>query len=237
MWFHLERNTKDGPGELAASDARLFSGDPAGSVTSEKAWALLPEGCEKGLRAEVRTTGQGSDEARARLAVGFADAAAKASRCSAGTLPTPKDLSARGAETEPDWANLCGLPGFAPAKNPDARWHMSQQATTRSGPIWSCRIGGDPEHGSRTQVFAITTDPRTTALTRQDGHEPSSFGRARWVADGTLVADCQGKDVFFTVNGGYIDTPGKPFLFPDQNDLVRQFLVAGGKAIGCEPIL
>ncbi|MFJ8476694.1 hypothetical protein [Kitasatospora sp. NPDC094011] len=237
VWFSLERNAKDGPGGLAASDARLFAGSSAGSVTPDMAWALLPEGCEKGLRAEVHSTEPGHDEVRARLAVGFADAAARAKHCSDGNPQTLKELSARGARTAPDWANLCGLPGFAPAKNPEAGWSMSQQVTTASGPIWSCTIGGDPKSDSRTQVFAITTDPRTTALTRQDGKEPSAFGRARWVAGGTLVADCHGKDVFFTVNGGYTDTLRKPFLFPDQDDLVRQFLTAGGKAIGCEPIL
>ncbi|MEU6970658.1 hypothetical protein AB0A71_23525 [Kitasatospora aureofaciens] len=237
VWFHLERDTKDGPGTLAASDARLFSGDSAGSVTPGMAWALLPEGCEKGLRTEVHSTEQGHDETRARLAVGFANAAAKAKRCADGTLPEPKSLSARGAETDPDWANLCGLPGFAPAKNPEARWRMPQQVTTASGPIWSCKIGGDPRRDSRTQVFAITTDPRTTALTQKDGKEPPAVGRARWVADETLVVSCQGKDVFFTVSGGYTDALEKPFLFPDQKDLVQQFLTAGGRAIGCEPIM
>ncbi|MFE7527756.1 hypothetical protein ACFU7Y_18865 [Kitasatospora sp. NPDC057542] len=235
--FTVVRNSEDGPGKLAASDARLFSGDSVGSVTPGAAWAVLPEGCEKGVRAEVRTGRQGHDEARARLAVAFANGIAKARGCGDRALTAPKELSAKSAETDPDWANLCGLPGFAPAKNPAAQWRMPQQVTTATAPIWSCRIGGDPRYDSRTQEFAITTDPRTTALTQEDSKKTSDLGRAQWVADGTLVTTCQGKDVFFTVTGGLASGLEKPFLFPDQQDLVRKFLVAGGKAIGCEPIL
>ncbi|MER7581503.1 hypothetical protein [Kitasatospora sp. NPDC097691] len=65
----------------------------------------------------------------------------------------------------------------------------------------------------------------------------AAWTATRWVAGGTLVATCRGKDVFFTVNGGYANGLANPFLFPDQEDLVRQFLTAGGKAIDCEPIL
>ncbi|MFE6055588.1 hypothetical protein ACFQ6N_32985 [Kitasatospora sp. NPDC056446] len=235
--FTVVLNGKGGPGPLAASDARLFSGDAVGSVTPIAAWAVLPDGCQKGLRAEVRTSEAGRDEARARLAVAFANGAATARSCAGRQLAAPNSLSATGAETDPDWAGLCGLPGFAPAKNPEAQWRMPQQVTTAFGPIWSCTIGGDPVRDARVQTFAITTEPRTTSLTRKDGKELSAVGRARWVADGTLVATCQGRDVFFTVNGGFTSGLEQPFLFPDQNDLVRQFLTAGGKAIGCEPIL
>ncbi|WP_316520480.1 hypothetical protein [Kitasatospora brasiliensis] len=229
----IARNADDGPGTLAASNARLFSGDSAGSVTPNLAWAVLPEGCQKGVRIEVRTSEAGADEARARLAVAFANGVAKARSCGDRALTAPKELSAKAAETAPDWANLCGLPGFAPARNPEAQWREAQQVTTGSAPIWSCTIGGDPKYDSRSKVFSITTDPRVTALTQKDGKEPPGPGRARWVAGGTLVVACQGKDVFFTLAG---DT-GRPSLFPDQEDLVRQFLTAGGKAIGCEPIL
>ncbi|MEV7938814.1 hypothetical protein AB0O82_22085 [Kitasatospora sp. NPDC088264] len=235
--FTIVLNTADGPGALAASDARLFSGESAGSVTPGAAWAVLPEACQKGVRAEVSTSEAGHDEARARLAVAFANSVAKARSCANRTLSGPKSLSAKAAQTEPDWTNLCGLPGFAPAKNPEAQWPMPQQVTTASNPIWSCTIGEDPRHDSRSQEFTITTEPRVTALAQKDGKEPSEFGRASWVAGGTLVATCQGKDVFFTVNGGYEHSLERPFLFPDQKDLVRQFLTAGGKAIGCEPIL
>ncbi|MFD4657350.1 hypothetical protein ACFWP2_17195 [Kitasatospora sp. NPDC058444] len=231
------RNAEDGPGTLAASDARLFSGGSVGSVTPDAAWAVLPEGCDKGVRAEVRADGQGHDETRARLAVAFANGLAKARGCGNGVLPAPTALSEKGAETDPDWNGLCGLPGFAPARNPEARWRMPQQVTTATAPIWSCRIGGDPQHDSRVQEFAITTEPRTTALAWKGGVSTSGLGRAQWVADGTLVATCQGKDVFFTITGGITSGLEKPFLFPDQKDLVRQFLTAGGKAIGCEPIL
>ncbi|MEU3560913.1 hypothetical protein [Kitasatospora sp. NPDC006786] len=234
--FTPVRNAKAGPGALAASDARLFSGGSVGSVTPDDAWAVLPEGCDKGVRAEVRADVQGHDETRARLAAAFADGLAKARACGNGALPMPTTLSEKGAETDPDWANLCGLPGFAPARNPEALWRMPQQVTTATAPIWSCRIGGDPRYDSRVQEFAITTEPRTTALARKESTAPD-LGRAQWVADGTLVTTCQGKDVFFTVTGGITSGLEKPFLFPDQKDLVRQFVTAGGKAIGCEPIL
>ncbi|MBD0672499.1 hypothetical protein [Streptomyces sp. CBMA156] len=235
--FTVVRDSDYGPGELAAPDARLFSGGSAGSVTPGAAWAVLPEGCEKGVRAEVRTGEAGHDETRARLAVAFANGLAKARGCGNGALPAPMNLSEKGAETNPDWANLCGLPGFAPVKNPDAQWRMPQQVTTATAPVWSCTVGGDPRHDSRVQEFAITTEPRTTALAQKDGKRTSDLGRAQWVAGGTLVTTCQGKDVFFTITGGITEGLEKPFLFPDQKDLVRQFLTAGGKAIGCEPIL
>ncbi|MFE4972458.1 hypothetical protein ACFRAR_10085 [Kitasatospora sp. NPDC056651] len=235
--FTVVRNSEDGPGKLAASDARLFSGGSIGSVTPGAAWAVLPEGCEKGVRAEVRTGRPDHDETRARMAVAFANRVAEARGCGGQALAAPKELSAKGAERDPDWANLCGLPGFAPARNPAARWRMPQQVTTATVPIWSCRIGGDPQYDSRVQEFAITTEPRTTALTRKEGASESDLGRAQWVADGTLVTTCQGKDVFFTVTGGIAPGLERPFLFPDQKGLVRQFLTAGGRAIGCEPIL
>ncbi|MFF4919744.1 hypothetical protein ACFY4B_04085 [Kitasatospora sp. NPDC001261] len=231
--FTVVRNSKDGPGVLAASDARLFSGNRSGSVTPDAAWAVLPEGCEKGLRAEIRTSETGHDEARARLAVTFAAAAAEARKCGDRRPAAPENLSAKGAETAPDWANLCGLPGFAPAKNPEAQLDVSQQATTAFAPIWSCTIGSGPMHNSWSKYFAITTEPQTTALTQKDGKEVSAIGRARWVAGGTLVVICHGKDVFFTLNGDY----QTPSMFPDQDDLARKFLTAGGNAIGCEPIL
>ncbi|MEU8928119.1 hypothetical protein AB0D10_45725, partial [Kitasatospora sp. NPDC048545] len=89
--------------------------------------------------------------------------------CADRKLPLLKNLPTKGVERQPDWANLCGLPGFAPAKNPEAQLDVSQQVTTGFAPIWSCTIGTNPTHDGRTKVFAITTDPRTTALTRKDG--------------------------------------------------------------------
>ncbi|MFG2847714.1 hypothetical protein ACGF12_31765 [Kitasatospora sp. NPDC048296] len=236
MWFTIRRGTDEGPGEWAASDARLF---PGGSVTPEAAWAVLPEGCSKGVRAEVHTADeQGHDEERARLAVSFANAVAKARACGDRNLAVPKSLSAKGAETDPDWANLCGLPGFAPAKDPSipsSPVTFRQRATTASDPIWSCTIA-DRSSSLTPQVFAITTEPQTTTVARRL-HDNSGFvGRAQSVAYGTLIATCRGKDVYFTVTGGF-DSSFRSRLFPDQEGLVRQFLTAGGKAIGCEPIL
>ncbi|MBD0695036.1 hypothetical protein BG452_18845 [Streptomyces sp. CBMA123] len=234
--FTLKPN-RDGPSEFAAGDARLFSGGSAGSVTSRVAWALLPEGCPKGLRAEVRTDVAGHDEARARLAVAFANGAARNHSCADRTLPVPTGLSAKGSEAAPDWNNLCGLPGFAPARDPNVQWTYRQQVTTASAPFWTCSISRQSTSGL-PQILAITTDPRSITVPPQPDNEP--LGRARWVARGTLVATCQGRDVYFTVDGGFeaaLRGGLGDYLFSDQNDLVRQFLTAGGKAIGCEPIL
>ncbi|MFJ9847686.1 hypothetical protein ACIRYZ_46195 [Kitasatospora sp. NPDC101155] len=231
--FTVILNSKDGPLPLAASDARLFSGDSAGSVTPDAAWAVLPEGCPKGVRAEVRTSETGQDETRARLAVAFANGVAKARSCGDRVLPVPTNLSAKGATTDVDWANLCGLPGFAPPRNPEALSGNSQQVTTGFTPIWSCTVGNGPTPDGWSKRFTITTDPRTTALTHENGRDVFAVGRAHWVAGGTLVVTCQGKDVFFSLDGDY----ASPALFPDNDDLVRKFLAAGGKAIGCEPIL
>ncbi|MFF2617790.1 hypothetical protein [Kitasatospora sp. NPDC058046] len=233
--FRIERDTK-GPAELAAPDARLFSGDSVGSVSKYVAWALLPQGCPKGLRAEVHSSELGLDEERVRLAVSFANAAARENGCAERKLPTPTSLSARGAETDPDWNDVCGLPGFAPAKDPGAERRYSQQVTTAADPIWSCVITRNAV-GSVPQAFTITTEPRTTAVT-QDASHPSQYGRARRISGKYVeyVTTCQGKDTFFSLSGGFESDP-YDYLFPDRDDLVRQFLTAGGKAIGCEPIL
>ncbi|MFH8386518.1 hypothetical protein ACH4E7_37265 [Kitasatospora sp. NPDC018058] len=232
----IRRGTDEGPAELAAPNARLF---PGGSVTPEAAWAVLPEGCEKGVRAEVHTDDEeGHDEERARLAVSFANAVAKARACGDRKLAAPKSLSAKGAETDPDWANLCGLPGFAPAKDPripSTLVTFRQQVTTASDPIWSCTIT-DGSSSLSPQIFAITTEPQTATVARRTHDNTGIVGRAQRVAPGTLVATCRGKEVYFTVTGGS-DPTFRTWLFPDQDGLVRQFLTAGGKAIGCEPIL
>lgn len=241
VWFTVVRGTDQGPAEWAASNARLF---PGGSVTPKTAWSVLPEDCGMGVRAEVDTAERGHDEARARLAVSFANAVAKARACGDQKLPAPKGLSAMGAETYPDWTNLCGLPGFAPTRDPgipdapdvpDVPAAFRQQATTASDPIWSCTVT-DRSSSMTPQVFAITTEPRTTAVARHPHDNSGSVGRAQLVAPGTLVATCRGKDVYFTVTGGF-DQSFRNRLFPDRDGLVRQFLTAGGKAIGCEPIL
>ncbi|MGW2377830.1 MULTISPECIES: hypothetical protein [Kitasatospora] len=238
--FTIRRGTDDGPAELAASDARLF---PGGSVTPTAAWAVLPEGCDKGVRAEVTTYEEGHDvkghdEERARLAVSFANATAKARACGDRKIAAPKSLSAKGAETDPDWASLCGLPGFAPAKDPripSTPVTFRQQVTTASDPIWFCTIT-DGSSSLSPQIFAITTEPQATTVARRPNDNTGTVGRAQWVAHGTLIATCRGKDVYFTVMGGS-DPSSRTRLFPDQDGLVRQFLTVGGKAIGCEPIL
>ncbi|MBV2153317.1 hypothetical protein [Kitasatospora sp. SUK 42] len=236
VWFTVRPN-QEGPREFAAGNARLFSGGSAGAVTPDLAWALLPEGCPKGLRAEVRTHVEGHDEARARLAVAFANGAARNRSCADHVLPAPTSLSARGAETDPDWNNLCGLPGLAPAKDPNAQWAYRQQVTTAFDPIWTCTISG-PNKLGLPQILAITTEPRAATATPHPDADP--YGRAKLVARGTYAATCQGREVYFTIDGGHeaaLAGGRGDYLFSDQKDLVRQFLTAGGKAIGCEPIL
>ncbi|MEV7023432.1 hypothetical protein [Kitasatospora sp. NPDC093558] len=238
VWFKVRRDAKSAV-DLASPEARLFSGDSVGSVTPGTAWALLPDGCQKGLRAEVQGS-DGSDEGRARLAVAYANHAAKALNCKGKELPAPKGLSARGVPATPDWTALCGLPGLAPARDPQARdGAYKQRVTTASAPIWSCAIGTRSSQSSDVQ-FTITTEPRVTTPSHESGRSPSPYGRALWTGEPgsqEVVATCRGKDVFFHLDSGYEPVIDSQRLVPDGNDLWRQFLTAGGKAVGCEPIL
>ncbi|MFI8459457.1 hypothetical protein [Kitasatospora sp. NPDC085464] len=104
--------------------------------------------------------------------------------CADRKLPLPKNLPTNGPRDNRT-GPTSGLPGFAPAKNPEAQLDVSQQVTTRFAPICSCTIGTNPTHDGRTKVFAITTDPRTTALTQKDGKDPAGPGRPRWVVGGS----------------------------------------------------
>ncbi|MFJ9947260.1 hypothetical protein [Kitasatospora sp. NPDC091207] len=237
--FHIafDAKTADGP---AAPDARLFSGDAVGGVTGSKAWAVLPEGCTKGLRAEVGLSDDSDRvEGLARLAVVFANTAAKERNCGDGRTLAVKSLSAQGARMPVDFAGLCGLPGMAPAKAPDAKNTYRQQATTAFTPVWSCAITSD-ETSRPVETFSITTEPRVTGDRPEYSIEAPGFGRARWTADRAsraLVVTCQGKPVYFSMGDGFAPGVATHYLFPDRTDLWKQFLTAGGTAIGCEPII
>ncbi|GAA2831017.1 hypothetical protein RMN57_10580 [Kitasatospora sp. CM 4170] len=233
------------PDEIApptAPDARLFAGGSAGAALPSRAWAVLPEGCPRGMRAEVGLGGDTADGDRgqglAELAVAYADTAAKAKGCGTGKLPAPTVLSAAAAPQPVDFGKVCGLPGLAPTRAPGADGGgYRQQATAAFAPVWSCEIGY-PTGGSPLVSFAIATDPRVTGLDPKDART-AAYGRAQWIgASGhNVVADCQGRPTYFHLDWRGGTGVGDRGVFTDGNELWRQFLTAGGKAVGCEPIV
>ncbi|MGV9268589.1 hypothetical protein ACWDRR_28425 [Kitasatospora sp. NPDC003701] len=233
--------TQDDIAPPTAPDARLFAGGSTGAVLASRAWALLPDGCPKAMRAEVRLLG--SDDTTgdhpagmAALAVAFANAAAGGKGCG-GTLPAPSGLSAAVAPQPVDFGNVCGLPGMAPARDEQAGDGYRQTVTAGYAPVWSCELAR-PTGGSPLAAFTITTDPRITGLDPQDART-EAYGRARWIGSSgeNAVATCQGKATYFHLDRKYTTGVSGSGLFPDGQDLWRRFLTAGGKAVGCEPIL
>ncbi|MER6401013.1 hypothetical protein ABT263_33990 [Kitasatospora sp. NPDC001603] len=224
-----------------APEARLFAGGSTGAVLDSRAWALLPDGCPKAMRAEVRLLGSddtvgGRAAGMAALAVAFANTAAESKGCGGG-LPAPSGLSAAATPQPADLGNVCGLPGMAPARDPQAGEGYRQTVTAGFAPVWSCAISSPS--GLNTQAsFTITTDPRVSALDPQDART-EAYGRARWIGSSgeNVVATCQGKSTYFHLDRKYSPGVAGSGLFPDTADLWRQFLVAGGKAVGCEPII
>ncbi|MEU1424604.1 hypothetical protein [Kitasatospora sp. NPDC005751] len=224
-----------------APEARLFAGGSTGAVLDSRAWALLPDGCPKAMRAEVRLLGSddtvgGRAAGMAALAVAFANTAAESKGCGGG-LPAPSGLSAAATPQPADLGNVCGLPGMAPARDPQAGEGYRQTVTAGFAPVWSCAISSPG--GLNTQAsFTITTDPRVSALDPQDART-EAYGRARWIGSSgeNVVATCQGKSTYFHLDRKYSPGVAGSGLFPDTADLWRQFLVAGGKAVGCEPII
>ncbi|WP_405365894.1 hypothetical protein [Kitasatospora sp. NBC_00039] len=224
----------------AEAGARLFAasanGGSAGGVTGPVAWALLPEGCGTGgLRARVDATKGGSvdDGELARFAVATANGIAAQLNCTQPKLPAPKSLSAPGAQQDLDSGNVCGLPGLTLPGGPSAARGLKQQATTAFAPLWSCDVGTS----SAAATFAIGTEPRLRAPDA-DKDTPEAFGRARWTMgfsspnNDEVMTTCQGRPTYFKMR-----LLGNWNLFPDVTDLWKQFLTAGGKAIGCEPII
>ncbi|MEV0532028.1 hypothetical protein [Kitasatospora sp. NPDC050463] len=233
--------TQDDVAPPTAPDARLFSGGSTGAVLTSHAWALLPDGCPKAMRAEIRLLGSDDTtddraEGMAALAVAFADAAAEGKGCGS-RLPAPSGLSAAVASQPADLGNVCGLPGMAPARDPKAGDGYRQTVTAGYAPVWSCVLAA-PAGGSTVASFTITTDPRVTGLDPQDART-EAYGRARWIGSSgeNAVATCQGKPTYFHLDRKYLTGVGGSGLFPDAQDLWRQFLTAGGKAVGCEPVL
>ncbi|MFD0276278.1 hypothetical protein ACFVHB_20580 [Kitasatospora sp. NPDC127111] len=224
----------------AEAGARLFAasanGGSAGGVTAPVAWALLPEGCGTGgLRARVDATKGGSvgDGELARLAVATANGLAAQRGCTAPNLPAPGHLSAQGVKQELDADKVCGLPGLTVPGGASAARGYTQQVTTAFDPLWSCDVG----LGGTAATFAIGTEPRLR-VPDADKDAPVAFGRAHWTMDlsspnnDEVVVTCQGKPAYFKLR-----LLGNRTLFPDTTELWKQFLTAGGKAIGCEPIL
>ncbi|MEV6974530.1 hypothetical protein [Kitasatospora sp. NPDC093806] len=229
-----------GTGPRTPPTARLFSGGgTAGAVTGSGAWALLPEGCPTGLRTAVGLDGKKPDGDRstelARLAVAYADRAAKARNCGTGALTGPKELSPAGAEQPVDPAKVCGLPGFAPVRNEAVRDELRQRSSGALAPVWSCELGrtwGDDVLVS----FGITTDPRVMGP-QPPGRGGQAYGRSTWFGRDTVVADCQGKPTYFHLESELVASTGRDKVFQDDKALWTQFLAAGGAAIGCEPIV
>ncbi|MEV7782250.1 hypothetical protein [Kitasatospora sp. NPDC088351] len=222
-------------------DTRLFSGASAGGVTPDRAWALLPEGCTKGLFTDINV-GKGSldgdrAEGAARMAVAYANLVAKDKNCGDGKMPAPENLSATGSPQPVDPGGICGLPGMAPAMNPGIKDRYRQQATTAFGPVWSCSIS-DPSDQNTLASFTITTDARVTGLDPEEARS-EAYGRSRFItAPGeNVVATCQGEATYFHLERSYDPSVSGSGLFADGKDLWKQFLTAGGKAIGCEPII
>ncbi|MER5353788.1 hypothetical protein ABT093_26055 [Kitasatospora sp. NPDC002551] len=223
--------------------ARLFAeGGAVGAVTPGGAWALLPEGCPTGLRASVGTGHDGKDgdhaEGIARLAVGLAGLAAKDRDCG-GAPPAPRTLSPVGAEQPVDWGNLCGLPGMAVTRAPDAdhEERYRQQATTAFSPFWSCEVT-DSASGTPVASFAVVTEPRLVDLPA-DKERSTAFGRSTWTGSSNedVVTTCQGRRTYFHYSWRSAPALRDRVLLPDTTAVWTQFLTAAGKAIGCEPIL
>ncbi|KJS56774.1 hypothetical protein VM98_05330 [Streptomyces rubellomurinus subsp. indigoferus] len=220
----------------AGSDSQLFAasanGGASGAARSKGAWALLPGECGTGLRVEVESDGDGPGAGKlARLAVSAANGVAADKGCGKSPLPAPHELSAVGQEHDLNSGSVCGLPGFTAADAGSKGYR--ERVTTAFDPVWVCRIatGQNPFAWS----FSIGTEPRVRGPLAEKDATPA-FGRSRWAGsplrEREVVATCQGKPTYFRM-----DTDILQGLFPSTDEAWKQFLTAGGKAIGCEPIL
>ncbi|MFG3050017.1 hypothetical protein ACGFZP_03550 [Kitasatospora sp. NPDC048239] len=221
--------------------ARLFgaaaNGGSSGGSTGARAWAILPEACGGGLHTRVSMTRDDSvgDAGLARLAVAAANGIAAQRDCAQSRLPAPKVLSAAGTRQDLAAGEVCGLPGLAVPGGPSAARGYKQQASTAFDPLWACEVGlGE---NSTAAVLTIGTEPRLRAP-NLDKDTPVAFGRAHWTMghsfpnNDEVVVTCQGRPAYFKLR-----LLGDRTLFPDTAELWKQFLTAGGKAVGCEPIL
>ncbi|MFF4817704.1 hypothetical protein ACFY2K_24280 [Kitasatospora sp. NPDC001309] len=225
-----------GPYPASAGD-QLFAGPAdsgaAGAARDDRAWALLPGGCDTGLRAEVQSGGGAPGaEKLARLAVAAANGVAADQGCGKSPLPTPNGLSRSGQEHDLNLASVCDLPGFAAAGAAGDKGYK-EIASTAFDPVWTCRISR--EKNPFAYSFTIGTDPRLRGPLAEKTASPA-FGRSRWagspITDREVMATCHGRPTYFRMDSNFLEP-----LFTDTDETWKQFLVAGGKAIGCEPIL
>ncbi len=216
------------------AEARMFgasaNGGAAGAAFDHRAWALLPEDCGSGLRVAVRSGGSDRPGARklAGLAVSAANRVAMQRACGKAPMPAPRELSEAGKEHDLDRNAVCGLPGLTLAEAPGSTG-LRETVTTATDPLWACRIHstGDP---TSSAAFTIGTEPRL--LTVGAPKDEPGLGRARWVEPGEMVTTCHGKPAYFRMSWDGIQK-----LVPDSDAAWKQFLTAGGRAIGCEPIV
>ncbi|MFJ9446133.1 hypothetical protein ACIRRH_30375 [Kitasatospora sp. NPDC101235] len=226
--FHLPIS----PG--ARTFAASANGGAVGAVQGREAWALLPGGCPNGLWAQVTAySGKEPDALKlARLAVSTADRMADHRGCGTAPLPALRELTPPAAERELDGDAVCGLPGISVYRAPDKRY--KEAVTAGSDPLWTCEITPEGEHES-TSALVIATEPRLRPDATDRNTSPA-FGRARWVGSlprDEIVVTCHGRPTYFRI--GTIRHLG--YLFSTSDEAWKQFLTAGGEAIGCEPIL
>ncbi|MFE6501670.1 hypothetical protein [Kitasatospora sp. NPDC057738] len=209
-------------------------GGAIGAVHGSWAWALLPADCPNGLRVEVRAEGTAEPDALnlARFAVSTANRVADQRSCGRTPLPAPHQLAQAGTEHELGGDAVCGLPGLTVDRSPGKRY--KEVVAAGSYPLWSCTITpmGDQE---KTSALVIGTEPRLRAPGGNKGTSPA-FGRANWVGPiprDEIEVTCQGRPTYFRIQT--LGQPGR--LFGNSDETWTQFLTAGGKAIGCEPIL
>lgn len=215
------------------SGARLFAasanGGAAGAASDNRAWALLPEGCADGPRVTVSSGDDGPGaRALAELSVTVANRIAGQRTCGSTPMPAPHVLSEAGTDHDLDLNAVCGLPGFTLPDLP-GNHGLRETATTATDPLWACRIHTGARPGPSVS-FTIGTEPRLMAPAAPKD-EPG-LGRARWVGPEEMVTSCQGKPTVFRLSWD-----GAQKLIPNDDETWKQFLAAGGKAIGCEPIL
>ncbi|MEU3567733.1 hypothetical protein AB0E96_04760 [Kitasatospora sp. NPDC036755] len=209
------------------------NGGAVGAVHGSSAWALLPADCPDGLRVEVRADGPTPDAlGLARLAVSTANRVADQRGCGRAPLPAPHELAPAGGERELDTDAACGLPGVTVGRSPGKRY--KEVVSAGSDPLWSCAI--TPEgRDENTSVLVIATESRLRPPAAERDTSPA-FGRARWVGSlprDEIVVTCHGRPTYFRI--GTVRQLGR--LFPTGDEAWKQFLTAGGEAIGCEPIL
>ncbi|MFD9686578.1 hypothetical protein ACFWXO_12540 [Kitasatospora sp. NPDC059088] len=212
--------------------SRLFAasanGGSAGAVRdSSFAFALFPADCESGQQATAKSVSSDA-QGLARLAVSVANHAAEQQGCGKAPLPAPHELTPAGTDRALDRNAACGLPGLTMPDTPGGPAYRAT-VTSATDPLWTCLIHSDRDPRSSI-TFTIGTDPRLVAA--PTGDPGPTLGRAQEVGTFEAVTTCQGRPTRFRFK-----PDGLWDLVPNGDETWKQFLVAGGKAIGCEPIL